>query len=199
MPDGIVMIEPYNVSCEIDAPPEQTWLEVTRGIRSGDAESLTVFYEHYFDQVYRQVLAIVGRDEQTCLDIVQDTMLKIIRCVKPMANEAQLSAWTRAVTKSVSYDWLRKQKRAPKLSDPDRELEQPKDPPIDDLARIVWLEQQLQSLPSELQRLLSLRYRLGWSLRRIGEKIGLKTGAVDGRIRRAIEMLQEKAKRDFDE
>ena len=64
---------------------------------------------------------------------------------------------------------------------------------------LQWIEEQLQQLPSDLQSMISFRYRWGWSLKRIAERFGLKTGSVDGRIRRAIEKLNEKAHREFDE
>lgn len=42
--------------------------------------------------------------------------------------------------------------------------------------------------------MIALRYRLGWSLKRIANQFGLKTGAVDGKIRRAIIKIKEQAR-----
>ena len=60
-------------------------------------------------------------------------------------------------------------------------------------ARIEWIEQQLRKLAPDLRRMVLLRYRLGWSLQEVATKFGLKTGAVDGRIRRAVEELRQQA------
>jgi len=48
-------------------------------------------------------------------------------------------------------------------------------------------------------RLLVMRYRLGWTLERIGRAVGLRPGAVDSRLRRATNELREKARESFDE
>jgi len=68
---------------------------------------------------------------------------------------------------------------------------------IDAVARLAWVEEQLQQLPEELVSMISLKYRMGWTLRQIGEKFGLKTGAVDGKIRRAMEELKLRATEEF--
>jgi len=69
---------------------------------------------------------------------------------------------------------------------------------IDALARLAWVEEQLKELPDELGSMIGLKYRMGWTLREIGEKFGLKTGAVDGKIRRAMDDLKQKAVREFE-
>ena len=67
------------------------------------------------------------------------------------------------------------------------------------VARMRWIEEQLQQLPAELISMISMKYRMGWTLRQIGEKFGLKTGAVDGKIRRAIEGLKARALEEFED
>ena len=67
------------------------------------------------------------------------------------------------------------------------------------LDRIAWLRTELAALPAEQVRLLSLRFRFGWTLDRIGKALGLKPGAVDGRLARSIADLQAKAKENLDE
>ena len=111
--------EPFKSPAQSHSPAhpvneEQTgpsWREITAGIRQGQTGSFEVLYDHYFDSIYRHVRHLTGRDEATCLDILQETMLKIIRAIKPMESQAGLSAWIRVVTKTVTYDWLRKETR----------------------------------------------------------------------------------------
>lgn len=182
------------------AKAETNWLDVTRRMKSGDTKALAIFYEQLFDLMFREVQRLVNRDEPTSLDLVQESMMKAIRCIKPLPNSGAVFAWSKTVVRSTVYDWLRKQNRNPtfELSESDEEVT------VDwiaqqDSVRMMWIEDQLKCMPPDLQKLISFRYRLGWSLRRIAGSMGLKTGAVDGRIRRAIQQLQEKAKREFDE
>ncbi len=130
-------------------------------------------------------------------------MLKVIRCMKPIDNFRQLKAWTRAVAKTVTYDWFRKSVKnqshvqvtegnLPILAAKEEETR------IEHTARMVWIEQQIAKLPPETRRLFDMRYRLGWSLQKIAGQVGLKTGAVDGRIRRAIDKLKQQAESESD-
>jgi RNA polymerase sigma-70 factor (ECF subfamily) len=185
---------------------EICWPSTTRLMAAGDATALARFYEFTFDIMYREAARVSGRDEHCCLDIVHDAMLKAVRCIKQLDNAASVTSWSRAVAKSVTYDWLRKESRKQKLENvrPAR-MDQTSGHGVDigefsmDQARILWIEQELKELPDELQGLIALRYRWGWSLQEIGQSIGLKTGAVDGRLRRAIKKLRRKAEIEFDE
>ena len=188
------------------SPPTVDWAKITASIAAGDSDSIEIFYDAYFDFVFREIKYLIGRDEQTCLDILQETMLKIIRSIKPIDTQPQLTAWTRTVTKSVAFDWLRKQIRSDMLHEQlisqtsSNELVTDNESPETEIkARYHWIGQQLQQLPPSLQKMISLRYRWGWTLARISEKFGLETGAVDGRIRRAINNLKQQAEIEFHE
>ena len=178
------------------------WLNITTRIRQGDSQAFAEFYEQTFDVMYVQVRRIISCDEPTALDIIQTAMLKSIRGMKKLSDEASVNAWASVVARSVSYDWLRQKSRRREVdlnssvSDPALPTEQTQ---IDLDARLHWVESELQELPPDLRKMISFRYRLGWSLRRIAEKFGLKTGAVDGKIRRALESLKSKAKREYHE
>ena len=65
-------------------------------------------------------------------------------------------------------------------------------------ARLLWVEEQLQEVSPELRQLIDYRYRLGWTLRQIGERLGMKAGRVDGRIRRYLQQLRVKAEETYD-
>lgn len=169
--------------------------EMTRKIISGDKNAFASYYNCYFETMYRQVQFLSGKDEATCLDIVQDAMLKAIRSMKIIESQSKLTAWSNTVAKSATYDWFRKQKQQTTSLDGSIVVASHDSTEEDEnTARMLWIEQQLDELPAELKQILAWRYRLGWSLKKIGKKLGLKTGAVDGRIRRAIQQLRSKAK-----
>ena len=196
-------IHPPREFCErsMRSAKKAPWVEITRRIKSGDQAAFEIYYEHTFKIMYCQIQKLVGSDEQTTLDILQMAMLKVIRCIKPLPDESAVNAWSSAVAKSVAYDWLRKNARKLEfVSDFEHDIAEPSlEPGLIAQSRLQWIEDQLLELPHELRRIVLLRYRFGWSLRRIAESLGLKTGAIDGRIRRTIEKLQEKAQREFNE
>jgi len=170
--------------------------ELTRRLVVGDSAAIKEFYERYFELMFREAAFASGGDEATCLDIVQDSLLKMLRCIKPMQTEEQLRCWTRKLVKSVAVDSLRKRRsqlnreriaaREPNASSNITELEQIQ-------ARLMWLEESLSKLAPDQRRLLSLRYRVGWTLQKIADSLGMKAGAVDGRIRRLVDQLRQQA------
>ena len=78
----------------------ENWNEVTQRIAMGDQDAFAIYYEAYFDPMLREVKRLTAKDEQTCLDIVQEAMLKVIRCIKPIETESKLLAWTKQSPKA---------------------------------------------------------------------------------------------------
>jgi RNA polymerase sigma factor (sigma-70 family) len=175
---------------------------LTTAIASGDTEAFARFYRARFDAMYTDAVAATGRDEAFCLDVVQDAMMKIIRRMKPMATEDDLRRWLRAVVQSCAYDRLRSESRRRR-----REavaLQQDADTRLardhgDLRQRLQWLEQQLRTCDDVSVRMLLMRHRFGWTLQQIGAALGIKPGAVDGRLRRLVGGLRRTAQEDFDD
>ena len=172
---------------------------LTHAIATGDTEAFGRFYEQWFDVALAQARRCSGRDEQFCLDVVQQAMMRVIRSIKPMQSEADVSRWLRAVVQSCCYDLLRSELRRARREQVHRTVQSANapEPDIDD--RLEWLRMELANLDPEVARMLSLRFRLGWTLQRIGAACGLKPGAVDGRITRALASLRAKAPEDSHE
>jgi RNA polymerase sigma factor (sigma-70 family) len=177
----------------------QTPKALTAAIASGDTEAFALFYRQWFDFAFLEARRYGNHDEQFCLDIVQDAMMRVIRSIKPMDGEADVCKWMRAVVQSCCYDRLRAEARRARrerkrasngrgtAGDPDHQ------------ERIDWLYAQLAALETDQAQLLSMRFRFGWTLQRIGAALGLKPGAVDGRIDRTLSNLRAKAEEDFHE
>lgn len=187
--------------CEIE---RDRWLSLSRRMIAGDTDAFREYYDHFFDFMLAESRRCTGCDEQSCLDIVQDAMLKAIRSMRPIENRQKLLAWTRLLVKSVAYDWLRREsrhRRTLKNSFDDAASNAVQAPlaGIPHEARLLWLEDQLARMPDDLRRMFHWRFRWGWTLRRIGNRLGLKPGAVDGRLRRAIDELRALAVEQGDE
>jgi len=158
----------------------------------GDRSAVADFYERYFPLLYHTAKKTLGRDEQTCLDVVQDATIKIIRLVKPVPCEAQLVAWLKAVVQSTAYDWLRGEQRRKNREAATLPPEQRDGAELAE--QIAWLRSQLAAMDPELVRLIDLKFDAGWTLAKIGQALGLSIGTIDGRLRRAIGRLRNDAK-----
>lgn len=174
--------------------------EQTSAIASGSTEAFARFYEQWFDLAYAEARRVSGRDEQFCLDVVQEAMMRVIRSIKPMESEADVRRWLLVVVQTCCLDCLRAETRRRRREASRTASQSSTESDATDLAeQLQWLRRQLSTLDAEQARLLSLRFRLGWTLQRIGAVLGLKPGAVDGRITRSLAALRSQSQENPDD
>jgi RNA polymerase sigma factor (sigma-70 family) len=172
---------------------------ITRAIASGDTGALAVLYEQRFDRLYTIARRSTGLCEADCLDIVQESFLKIVRSIKPIENEAALDAWLARVVKSSAWDHLKHEKRlrARQAVAARAESGETSGEELDERLKALWVE--LSALDRGTRELIELRYRAGMTLATIGKLVGLKPGAVDGRIRRSESALRSSLQETTDD
>ena len=179
-----------------DVRTAQSVKELTTAIASGDTEAFGRFYDAWFDRVLIEARRVTSRDESFCLDIVQDTMMKVIKSLKPLPNEAALFNWMRLVVRSCAYDRLRRDAR--RL---ERELTvstETRPEPVDLTEQLQWLQGQIAELDDRDARLLMMRHRFGWTLEKIGRTLGIGHNVADRRLKKVVRSLKQKAKEEFD-
>lgn len=173
--------------------------DLTAAIASGDSEAFARFFHGRFSQMYADARRATQRDEAFCLDVVQDAMVRVIRSVKVLETEQRLRNWLRVVVQTCAYDRLRTELRRKQR---ESAVGGPNEPsPSDEAAieRLAWLRSELSDTDDPATQLLVMRYRLGWTLESIGTALGLKAGAVDGRIQRAVAQLRRRAQETFED
>ncbi len=194
--------------------------ELTAAVAAGDPAAFGALYEARFNSVYAIARRATGRDESFCLDVTQDAFMRVIKSMKPMEKEEQLGAWLRRVTITAAYDRLRRERAWHRRH---RELVPLTGPPVSAIAprtsshtdlqeqvsgtggelspagamsddeRLAWLRRELAEMDESALFLLEARHRFGWTLERIGRALGMKPGAVDGRLGRITASLERKA------
>ena len=171
--------------------------ELTRAIAAGDTEALALLFRTRFDEMYSNARRATGRDESFCLDVVQDAMMRVIRSMKPLETEEHLRGWLRVAVQSCAYDRLRKEARLRRREEAAVHARAAEHPDDELREKLEWLRRELSTLEDPHAQMLVLRHRLGWTLERIGGAFGLKPGAVDGRVSRAVAALRRRAKETF--
>jgi RNA polymerase sigma factor (sigma-70 family) len=188
--------------------PDETE-QLTAAMSRGDRRAVAAFYERYFDRLVRCArgatrLARRADAEDLCLDVVHDAVLRVVRTIRPVTGgEGQLVAWLNVVVKSAAYDRLRQEQRR------SHREQRHVGPPEGDSTHVgngaelaeqlAWLREELGRLDPKLVELIELRYSRGWTLHAIAERLGISTGAVDGRIRRALEAMRLRGEEVFGE
>ncbi len=88
--------------------------KLTTAMSAGDQSAVEMFYRRHFDRLYAQARRASRRDEAFCLDVVQESVLRIMRTIRPVRSEGQLRAWLRLVVQTTALDQLRNEKRRQK-------------------------------------------------------------------------------------
>jgi RNA polymerase sigma factor (sigma-70 family) len=170
---------------------------MTAGLAAGDEQAVELFYRRYFDRMYGMARRASGRDESFCLDVVQESVLRVLRNVRRVSEEGQLAAWLGLVERTTAYDLLKSENRR-------RRREAMVAVGADAVAataesdeeRIVWLGEQIARMDPALARAIDLRYSRGWTLAHVASALGISIGSVDGRLRRALRTLRSIAEVD---
>ena len=85
-------------------------VELTEGLVAGDEMAFRRFHEQYFDRLYRYHLVMSGGNEQASLDLVQETLLRVVRHAKRFDDEKVLWSWLTVLARSAARDNARRQK-----------------------------------------------------------------------------------------
>ncbi len=163
---------------------------LTRGVAAGDPRAVAVLYESRFEMVLGVAMR-AGFDEQRALDVVQDSFLKAVRGMPVIGTDAALDAWMRRVALRTALDHLRAQRRRAA-----REAAHTGPGTDEHSEKIVAVQHELSELGGSAVELLQLRYQAGLTLDAIARRVGSTTGAVDGRLRRAVAALRVRLKED---
>ena len=174
--------------------------QLTTAMAAGNSAAIEKFYRLYFEWLYQQARRATRRDEAFCLDVVQDAVLKIIRTIKRVDQERRLLAWMKLVVQSVALDLLkqetRRNNRAILATAGRSEFHETTDDAAmieEQAVQINWLKQEIARLDPVLVQMIDMRFNKQWTLQKIGQWFGLSAGTIDGRLRRAIRMLRDKA------
>ena len=176
----------------LSVPMEKAAAEQARlhALALGDHAALTALYEDWYPRALGLARVLTRRDEAFCLDVVQETFIRVIdhapRLAR-LAGQADLDRWMAAVVRSAAIDLLRRELR--------RTARETAHAPHDSLHNPAdgLKTEQLQALIADLhpddQELLLLRFGRGTTLDAAARTVGTTIGAAYGRIRRALQRL----------
>jgi len=186
-------------------PPRETpWdaARITLGIRRGDRAAFSCFYDTYSTLIFHTARTFTRRDEATCLDILQDTMIRVIDSIPTLHSHEEIRAWLTRATRCAAVDHLRKEHRRWKREHARGTQAAASASTVSsatdttpDLA--TWLHGQLSHLDADTTL---------WLKRHIGDDVPLSTladggprtrDAIYGVVRRTLTTLRRAAKEAF--
>mgnify|MGYP001024331388 FL=1 len=135
----------------------------------------------YGDMLYRTAYVLLGNPHDV-QDALQETLLRYLEKAPAFMSSAHEKAWLLRVTANCCKDCLRFRKRHTYMDlEPLRECLPAQEHPH---------LQELYALPAKWKTVLMLYYFEGYSVKEIGEILGLSESAVKKRLQRAREALR---------
>lgn len=168
--------------------------QVTEGIAAGEEAAFNRFYDRYAERLYRYALVLARGSEEAAREMLQETMLRVVRYLKPMPTEEVLWGWLTRVARTVFIDRLRRESRHAKvLPLPDEALLGTEAAPGDEtLFLLRQLEEALNGLPPEEQALLREHHLQGRPLAELAKQRGTTPKAVESRLARLRRKLKQR-------
>ncbi len=148
--------------------------------RKNESEVRRVLHD-YGDMLYRTAYLLLGNPHDV-QDALQETLLRYLEKAPAFVSMDHEKAWLLRVTSNCCKDCLRFRNRHSCLDlEPLRECLP---------ARENTHLQELYALPAKWKTVLILHYFEGYSVKEIGEILGLSENAVKKRLQRAREALR---------
>lgn len=187
--------------------------QIVDGLRKHDPNVIDEFVQHFSRPLFGVILNYT-RNPSDAEEILQDTLLKVIRKIETFRQESDVWPWMKRIAINNSIMWLRKHRTAlqsetqledvlPHFSH-DGSIEFPVASWSIDPEEMVLnselsgqLYDAIQSLPFEYRVPMVLRDVEGYSIKQISSLLGLKEATTKTRIHRARLFVREKLAQYF--
>ena len=165
--------------------------EMIQKAAAGDQDAVTELYERTYSSIYHTVKALIA-DEDTVLDIIQDSYIKGFQSLEQLDAPESFKAWMKRIAANKAKDYLKKKKPIlfTEMSDEDGEEIDFQDARLDYCPEEVLDRQETTRLLNEILDTLSEDQRLvigmfyyeEMSVREIAEILGCSENTVKSRL-----------------
>lgn len=159
----------------------------------GDEQAKQLLCKKYQSMLYRVAFSNL-RNRADAEDAVQETFLRYFKGNQEFESEEHAKAWFLRVTLNICHDmtrsaWMQKIVSIEELP----EWKQDFQVPYVEMDETLW---QVLELPITYRNPLYLFYYEDYSIREIGEILGMQENTVKTRLRRGRELLKEKLRKE---
>ena len=175
--------------------------------RRGDQDAISVLYEKTYNKVYYTAKSII-KDEDTVLDIVQDTYMKAFATLDSFQGDMKFLSWIRRIAANTARDWLKR--RRPMLfaelnsgreqDTPVEELfadersENLPDQVIDQEETKRLIREIIDELPEDQRAAIGMFYYAEMSVKEIAIAMDASESAVKSRLKYGRDKIEKKVR-----
>lgn len=158
---------------------------LTSHMAANDQAAYRRFFSEYFPRLCAYANKLTVGNDALAEDVVQDTLLRVVRHIKPMASADELWCWLVLLLRCAFIDGVRKEKRYHELLEcysVNRELESAPTPIS--LQNSESLHKALERLKKGERKLLLAKYQEEATYSEIAVCLGISEKAVESRLGR---------------
>ncbi|MBQ6273718.1 MAG: RNA polymerase sigma factor, partial [Oscillospiraceae bacterium] len=160
--------------------------------RAGDQGAVSELYRRTYENVYYTIRALI-RDEDTVLDLVQDTFVKAFEHLDKLQDPAKFRAWVKRIGHNLAVDYTRRNRpmlfsqmteedSEQVLSFPDERPENLPDVALDRRETSRLVNEILGSLSEDQRLVVAMYYYEQRSVRQIAQELGVSENTVKSRL-----------------
>lgn len=174
------------------------FLLLNRDFASLDMSLQEEVYRDFYHLVY-SIAVYMTKDHAAAEDIVQEAFIKTIFKAPPMENEQQLRAWIKAVTKNLTLNVLRKNKKICNskkieyvLDNKENNYAESAEKEVESKILEHNIYKSLAEINSDYRMLIELRWIEDKSNKAISQQLDLPEDTVKQKLHRARKALKKK-------
>lgn len=188
--------------CPKCGKPQQITTAMIKAAENGDQNAIADLYNRTYNSVYRSIRILV-KDDDTILDILQDSYIKGFQSLNQLDRPENFPAWMKRIAANKAKDYLKKKKpvlftdlgdedESPELSFVDDNLNNLPDHVIDQQETTRLIDEILDSLSAEQRLAISLFYYDELSVKEIAEIMECSENTVKSRLNYGRKKIEAK-------
>ena len=166
---------------------------LTAAICTGDQRAFEQLYHTIFSPLYSYLLVCARGREQEVQEALQESLIRIVRKMKPFKDQAGLWNWIRCIARNALIDQLRKAKRSNRRSsfpsEADLVRERSEQDSLTELT--IHLDHCLKQLPPMERSLIQGKYLDTKTHKTLAQEYQLTPKAVESRLARIRKKLKD--------
>ena len=175
------------------------WVERAK---NGDQEAFGELYSYSHQAAYIVILTMVRADEDTVMDLVQDTYLKVYQRLDQLESPSKFRAWVKQIARNTALDYIKKSKvlafselyvdEAMEVEVEDPDTEHLPDIVMDRQETARLLHEILDTLPDAQRAVISMHYLQGIPVKEIAATLGRSENTIKVQLFQGRKSLEAK-------
>ena len=162
----------------------------------GNEAAYRLFYDVYFNRLFRYLLVLTSGEEETAREALQATLVRVVRHIKMFPDESVLWNWLAVLARSALSDQSRKRRRYLAFLDRFTEHSQaqlvvPDEDGEADARLLASLERGLSGLALDERDLVERKYFARQPVREMSVELQTSEKAIESRLVRARHKLKQ--------